>query len=143
MKRATRRAMTHAHGAIGKYWQQRILPKHFTAAARHTYHHKPRKPGTVARKRRRGRYIDNVDSGLAQSIALSSHPVRAFPTRATVRIPGPKYFTMRRKNPNAVHPVSEILTVIDPEREAMTKIGGEKFEAELKREKARKTKRFG
>ena len=59
--------------------------------------------------------------------------VRAYPTRATVRIPGPSYFTMRRKDSSKIHMASEILTVIPAERREFEGVGGKAFEEEMQK----------
>ena len=128
--RVHKRAMTAAHKAMGAHWSDKILPGRFRPFSAG---HAPRKKSTIARKRKKGRgNVDLVDSGLAQSIALQSHFVRAFPTRASVVIPGPSYFRINFRNPNRINLAREALYVTELQQEKLGNVAGEEYERQLK-----------
>lgn len=112
--REYKKAMVEVHDAMGKKWHADMLPRHFHRGARQQYGHKPRSKGYIEKKRRmaarrqqirgvdgqggyvqRGGEVDNVFSGNLEKMLKRVSTIRAFPSRVTVNMTGPRYVTMR------------------------------------------------
>lgn len=82
--------------AVGAMWHEEMLPDHFLASASSRYHYRPRSRAYLARKLKGGHGRDPlVYRGLMKELLTSSRITRAFPTRVTIRMIGPRYVTMR------------------------------------------------
>lgn len=129
-KRAWRAAMLAAHQAMGAHWHSAILPKHFTQAAQIRYRHQRRQQKYLAYKKalaKRGKvkYYGNVDlvfSGQLEKSLSSFVTVRAFPTRVTVSMNGPRYITMRPYLTAQPDKAREITTVVPEESDALAAV---------------------
>lgn len=100
-----------AYRAVGLYWVQNILPKHFESGAGARYRYKWRTSGYRKRKDKlfaEGRPYEKhgdpviagsdtplVLTGYMKREVLRSAVVRGFPTRATVYLYGPAYMTAK------------------------------------------------
>lgn len=106
--------MRRAHQAMGEHWHANILPDHFTPQAKYRYRHKLRSKKYRNEKRRAaqqgrpfrkgqqpvimGGEVDNVLTGYMKQQLEQSKTIRAFPSRVTVRMFGPRYITMNNKD---------------------------------------------
>jgi hypothetical protein len=131
--RAFREMLRAANAAAGRSWHRSALPDHFEPQAHYKYNHKPRSQKWLRRKRRlaavgraeRGGRVDNVYSGTLERMVRSWAQVRAFPTRATVTMTGPRYVTMKPRSASRPHIAAELTTVTRDESESLA------FAAEL------------
>lgn len=109
-EREWNRAKIDCHQAIGKKWHTDMLDKHFHADAPSKYKHAPRSANYLKWKRikaakqrrlpgggtvQRGGRIDNVYSGEMEKSLKRVGVIRAYPSRATLTMSGPRYMTMR------------------------------------------------
>ena len=139
-KRAWTRAMKAAHEHLGAYWHKFMLPRHFRTDAREKYNHEPRtfaylrrKEGLGYRKSGKVKYagkIDNVYSGLMEETLKGQGTVRAFPSRVTINMQGPRYITMRPHESNQPDKAAEILRCTSEEDLEMARV----FDAELQKQ---------
>lgn len=119
-----------AHREQGLHWHAHLLPLHFTPQARFRYGHQPRAAKTRERKRkaaaagkaRDGGLIDNVWTGLLRQSLQSVATVRAFPSRVSIQMLGPRYITMRPFKSNQPDKAAEITAVTDDERRTLERI---------------------
>lgn len=102
-KRAMRELTRDGFREIGQMWQREMVPDHFDPAKQRKYRFRPRSKKYLDRKlreaergkaRKGGRAL-LVRSGLMEQLLEREQRVRAFPTRATVLLPGPRYVSMR------------------------------------------------
>ena len=125
-KRKWKEAMRAGHWAIGKMWHTVMLPLHFKRNARTRYGHQPRSVGYTKKKRLFGKSsrtfrdgsrvvhggeVDNAWSGQMERNVREWVTIRAFPTRATATIRGPRYLSMRpynSKHPNKAAELTEV-----------------------------------
>jgi len=146
-KRAWRRIAKAAHTKMGDYWQQRVLPRHFTKSARRRYGHKPRSKKWRERKMREakkgnrgvegGGEIDNVYTGNMRDLLMSGRLIRAYATRFSVEMFGPRYISMRPFQSNQPDKAAEITKTLPDEAAAMAKIGDATAQVEIDRNKGR------
>jgi hypothetical protein len=135
-ERARTRALKAAMLAMASTWKEQMLPRHFQPGASTLYGYQPRKPSYLKRKARAGSTarnsygrsrasftgvagggaLDLVYTGLLRRRILAGSTVRGYPTRATVSLRGPEYFTLRPRNPERPNLAREILTIADRER---------------------------
>lgn len=117
-----RHILRRAHQEVGDVWHKEILPEHFKPGARAKYRHRLRRLRYDRRKSQRiGRAwapsnpvvvegpqpTDNILSGAMQRELKRQRTVRAFPTRVTVTMFGPRYMTMRAFTGDAARAVQE------------------------------------
>ncbi len=118
-KRAHGRVMRAGWAAIGAYWHKEYLPKHFEAGAFQRYGYQPRsnkwrrrKVGLArAGKVIKGGQVDLVATGTMEKLLESVGLVRAYPTRASIKMIGPRYVTLRPKGtqPNKYAEATRVL----------------------------------
>lgn len=138
-ERAKGRALKASMLAMATLWQREMLPLHFAPGNSQRYGYQHRKPAYLKRKARGGSVaknafgrsrasfsgvagggvIDLVYRGLLRRRIIKQSQVRGFPTRATVTLVGPDYFTTRPRNPERPNLAREILTIIDRERKVL------------------------
>lgn len=130
-KRQLRDMNREAHLRTAQLWNKRYLPGHFkvTKNQRGKYRHKERSKNYEERKHRIGskgtRFVrnqgrfDNVYTGHMRKLLNRRHVVKAFPTRATISMPGPRYISMRPKDRSRPHKAAEILFVTAAEKEVL------------------------
>lgn len=132
--RKARAALKEAMHTIGSEWHRRYLPLHFEPFSATKYRYKPRSPKWVAAKKRiakarsdvkKGGAVPNVFTGLLEAAMEQRASVRAYPTRVTVTMQGPRYITMRPYKSNQPDKAREITTVIDSEKNTLSKLAGE------------------
>lgn len=105
-----RQFLRNAHSDVGDWWHEVILPEHFAPGARAKYRHRLRRLRYDRRKSdRAGRPwsdqnpgivqgpqpTDNLLTGAMQRELQRQRTVRAFPTRVTITMYGPRYMSMR------------------------------------------------
>ncbi len=153
-----REIMRRAYEAVGRYWLENFLPLHFKSGAASKYHYAFRSEAYLLRKFHEShgnlnakgiarnqhfaqlRKLDDqqplVLTGYMRDQVLKNNTVRGFPTRATVRLFGPKYMgaklsaSYRSKSNNdaskfaAVQPdkIKEMTTVLVSERKILSKV---------------------
>ncbi len=133
-----------AYRAVGLYWVQHFLPRHFMPGAASKYHYEYRSQAYLMRKHGRPsgasrkdmasnlRQLDDqtplVLTGRMKQDVLSQNVVRGFPTRATVYLYGPAYMNAKlgagfasRKDFSRRQPdkAKEMTTVTSDEREIL------------------------
>lgn len=91
-----------AHRAGAELWQDEFLARHFTPEAKTRYHHQPRRPKYIKAKARAAARgfalapdIDNLYTGRLYHNLQSTAAIKAYPSRATISMIGPRYITMR------------------------------------------------
>lgn len=145
-RRAYVRSMTKAHEEIGKEWHTNMLPQHFTKGAASKYKHKARGTKYLKWKRKKwesrrplkksGKYVkmggevDNVLTGDMKEMLTRVGVIRAFPSRTTVSMTGPRYVTMRNYKMNQPDKGQEIETTTTQEREQLASIADKTLERE-------------
>ena len=80
-----------------------------------------------------------VYHGLAERLFKKRHAIRAYPTRATVNMHGPRYVTMRPRGRNRINLGAEITTVISSEHDDLAKAADKAFTDAMNRAPRRKT----
>ncbi|MCP4571478.1 MAG: hypothetical protein GY838_03935 [bacterium] len=134
-KRFFKKAMRAGHEAMARMWHKLFLPLHFRRNARNRYDHQARKPKYVKKKRffgkagrpapggvrvRHGGEVDNVWSGDLERNMREWVTVRAFPTRATATMHGPRYISMRPYNSGHPDKAAELTDVSADEKVQLT-----------------------
>lgn len=102
-KRAWSAATKAGFQAAGKLWHEKFLPDHFKPGAAQRYSYRPRSRKYLEAKLKAGRSGRAVDggrtplvyTGLMRELLLGFPFFRAYPTRVTVRMHGPRYVSMR------------------------------------------------
>ena len=139
-RRALSRMRREAMKRAGAYWQQKMLPKHFQPGAIRTYGMKRRTAAYQKRKKAKGIRHAVVWSGQLKSLMLRRQIVRAFPTRATINIPGPSYLSMRPKG-NRPNLGEEVTAVIKRDEDELTKIHDQELQELIDNHKPRSRKK--
>ena len=110
------------------FWHRKYHPLHYRSFSAAKYRYKQRRKGYIERKKlginppvKRGGLADIVRSGLTESVMTRPRPVRAYPTRARMRMPGPSYVTMRPRDSRKPSLAREITRVISSEERAILK----------------------
>lgn len=135
--RKFRAAATVANSELGREWHSTMLPDHFKKGTQDKYGYAKRKPRYVAWKKKKwasrrplknGQYVegsgetDNVLTGDMRDTLTRGNIVRAFPTRVSVNMEGPRYMTMRVYKSNQPDKLKEISTTTQQERELLAKV---------------------
>lgn len=130
-KRSQATALRETRFAVAKFWRDRLLFFHFRPAAKVKYRHRRRTRRTEKRKKRlaaiglvkEGGRVDIVHLGtLKRKIVGIKHAIRAFPTRATVKMEGTKYFKINYR-PGKVNIGREVTAFTPHESNQMDKVG--------------------
>lgn len=149
-QRGIKRCLRAAHKAGGELWQQKFLPRHFTAGAharygnfqRRRFLYQKRKRGMARTgKVKKGGRIDLVYSGTLEEMMTRHQIVRAYPSRASIRMPGPNYIAMKPRDPRKPSKAEEILIVTADEHRQIRATMSEKLDSEVRREHSSKTSR--
>lgn len=101
--RAHREVARESYAAMGKFWVQKYLPDHFQPYSRAKYRYQLRTRKYMQRKRalaarglvRDGGAIDLVFSGRSRQMLTRPALIRGYPTRVTLDLDAPDYFTVR------------------------------------------------
>lgn len=165
-ERAQTSALKAATKAMATKWQRDFMPLHFQTGNSARYGFQPRKPTYLKRKARAGDreknkgrnkdrsnasftkvaaggLIDLVYRGTLRKAILQDTTIRGFPSRATVYLHGPEYFTTRPRNPARPNLGREILKIINSERAELRAEATLAFNKELNRpRKAGRPKRI-
>jgi len=119
-----RNILRRGHQKVGQVWHEEILPEHFTERAKFKYRHQQRRPGYRKRKMAAaaagrgisrqnntpvilGGQVDNVATGYMMGELKRQRTVRAFPTRVTITMFGPRYMSMRTFTGDAKRAIAE------------------------------------
>ena len=129
-KRRRTRIMRESFNRMGRQWQTRFKKQHFTSRARSKYNYRQRDSRYKRRKQRlakegiveKGGRQDLVFSGLTERLVMAYHRVRAFPTRATIAMPLPRYVKMVPKNASNPNLGAEITRVSAQEERTLTNL---------------------
>lgn len=117
-----------SHADMGQHWHQKMLPRHFEPGARERYGYKPRTRKYAIRKNRdytRGKAtaasnVDLVYTGFLRRSLSTVATIRAFPTRVTIQMTGPRYVTMRVHNSNQPDKAAEVTAVTRDEADELS-----------------------
>jgi len=138
--RRHREWMRAAFFAQGNHWQQQILPSRFVAGT--SYPRKKRTEKYLRQKlnaARRGKAIlgglvDNVYTGFLRDKLTAPASIRAFPTRVTVRMVGPRYIGMRVYQSNQPDKAKELLWVSAAEQKKLREVLRDEYKRQHDRE---------
>lgn len=127
--------------ALGAHWHKEYLPKHFELGAATRYGYRPRSAAWRRRKAglaragraAKGGAVDLVASGAMEKLLESVGLVRAYPTRAAIKMIGPRYVTLRPKG-NQPNKYAEATAVLRTEVRALGAVFERAIAAELRRE---------
>lgn len=152
--RAWPKMKTLAMQRAGDHWHARMFPKHFEYSAKTRYNHQPRKRGYLIRKQRLAALgrpdrqgggvvlapgnVDNVLTGRMKQSLMATVKIRAFPTRATVIMTGPKYALMRPYKSSQPNKGKELTTVTAEEQQKLETLLGDTMEKLVKNFRARR-----
>jgi hypothetical protein len=125
--RRHREWMRAAFHAQGLHWQTQILPTRFRANAsyprkKRTEKYLRQKANAAAKGKIRDASIDNVYSGFLRDKLTAPAVIRAFPTRVTIKMVGPRYITMRVYQSNQPDKAKELLWVSPSEIQKLRKV---------------------
>lgn len=129
-----------AHRSMGLLWAYEMLPQHFTERGRLLYGYKPRTAKYMKRKIRLAAVGKAEDGGrsplvltgaLRRSALRSRYLVRAYPTRVTIPVIGPSYFTSRPRRTNAPNMGAEVVRVAPSEIKKLTEAARRGFNRKL------------
>lgn len=115
-----REIMRGAYQAASQAWHKDFLPLHFKAFSRFRYGYQRRTPRWQQRKKRDkraklGGAVDLVFTGVLLDLVTNHWWIRAQPTRATLKMVGPRYVTA---NYRAHRPhLSNEVTAVTPDEE--------------------------
>lgn len=119
--RAIQRLMKEVHHEVGQYWFDRMLKDHWASGAAERYGYQPRSAKYIRQKVRAakkgkalaGGVVSLLYSGELRERIKEYADVRAYSTRVSVVMRGPKYVSMRPKKPG--HPnMGEEITAVTP-----------------------------
>lgn len=126
---------------MGLYWHRHFLPRHFEPAARYRYRYQPRSKQWRERKRqlaargqvKLGGEADLVASGLLRDTLTRFATIRPYQNRATLRMTGPRYITMKPRDTRQPHKALEVTTVIQAEGRDLSRMFVDHMTAGLNR----------
>lgn len=148
-QRALDRCLRAAYLAMAEEWVAKYLKLHFKSGNASRYGYKPRSAKWLKRKAFFGRIglslyggqVPLVDRGRMRDMILGGYTIRAYPTRATVKLPGPRYLQAR---PNPIGPrrnrpdmAAEILRVLPDELKQLETYAGSRMDQLLNIERAK------
>lgn len=154
--RATlRQIMRDTYYQIGLRWQKRFVPLHFKRGNKSRYNLPKRTKRYLDQKRRygqrgrdpqgrrveKGGLVNLVYTGLAERLFTKRHAVKAYPTRATINMHGPRYVTMRPYKSQRHNLGEQVLRVIPEEYDDLDQFAGKVLEQNLKRAPTRQRRR--
>lgn len=147
-KRQWPKMLTVANAKAGTYWHKHFFPKHFVYSAKNKYNHQPRTRGYQIRKQRmaakgvRGVLapgnVDNVFTGRMKTDLMASMTVRAYPTRASVKMTGPTYALMRPYKSNQPNKGDEMTRVTPDEEAKLAEVLDQEMTKQLKTYRAKR-----
>ena len=105
------------------------------------YRFKKRSTAYQERKRRRGERRPLVFTGHLKNLMTRRQIVMAYPTRATINIPGPSYLSMRPKSGNRPNLGEEVTRVDKKDEDKLTEIHDQELQKLINNYKPRKRKK--
>jgi len=142
-RREMHRVCRASHRAIGVKWAVDLLPEHFGQGAGSRFGYEPRTHAWNKRKaalQRQGKAVggygdDLVFSGrLRDQVLLTARfNIDAYPSRVTIRMSGPAYFTMRPRGKHTRRIAQEILAMNGRHERLLGDAGERGFEQELRK----------
>ena len=126
-KRVVQEISRESHRAAATKWHRQMLPKHFQVGASSKYGYKQRTSSYLAYKRRQARNPNArrkvlgrgetplVFTGLMRDLLKRKQVVRAYPTRSSLNMAGPRYVSMRPFRTNHPNLGEEATAVMDAE----------------------------
>jgi len=148
-RRNLHRVMRASMLALGVTWVVDLLPEHFVPGARLQFGYAARKDrylkikqrqfeaGTVVKGRRviAGRDTDLVYTGrLREEVLASAQNLMAvYPTRVTIGLVGPAYFTLRPRRASTARLAAEVLAVSRRQVRILAQAAERGFELELRK----------
>lgn len=147
-KRRWDKVKTAAHADAAEYWHKTCLPRHFRPGNRARYNLRPRSQKYQRRKEwlatqsrvmqgrgavQQGGKVDLVFTGAMARQLIQANTIRAYPTRATLAMFGPRYVTMRVHTSNQPDKAAEITQVRQDEAEQIAKKMDKRVEKEVSR----------
>ena len=149
-KRAVNRILKQLNKELAEHWHTSILPRHWDAGAPARYGYKPRTEKYRKRKKSlflRGRAespdTDLLLSGLMEESVTEYGSIRAFPTRFSVDMHGPRYVSMRPYKSG--HPnMGEEITALSPDEDReLAALASKRLPQLIQAERGRKRERVG
>jgi hypothetical protein len=119
---AMRKLTKYCFYLLGKYWHEKILPKHFTTNAYGEYGYQPRSAAHQARKQKKFQHgLPNVFTGVMRDEVLKkeSQDVRDTSTGVKIHIHGPLHLYTYRKDYKQPDKAAELIAVSSRDRELM------------------------
>ena len=124
------RALKYTHLTVARYWQNHYKMLHFRRSAKSRYKYFRRTPKYLAHKKKaamQGTVLDGggtdlVYSGTTKLMVMLRHPIKAYPTRATLTMQVPKYITYRKGRATA-RLAHEIEVHTPKEMERLSEVG--------------------
>jgi len=129
-----------AHYAMGQVWATQLLPEHFQPSATQAFGYQPRTAKHNKHKRALAAIGQAEDGGtsplvvsgrLRRALLRARHMIRAYPTRVTIDLVGPKYWKYRRW-PGSPDMVREVLAMSPRHEQIVGQAGDRGFEAALR-----------
>jgi len=149
--RAWRAIKTAAHAKQGKHWHRKFVKKHFRPGAANKYGYRPRSRKWVAKKialaKRaphkfpQGGRVPLVFTGETERSIRQVAIVRAYPTRCTIEMHGPRHVTMTPRG-NRPWLAKEITTVSDDEVKELDQLLDDETTQGLAKIRTKKTTRL-
>jgi len=133
--RGRNRAYKAAHAAVGRYWHEHFLKRHFEQDARGRYGYQARTAGYIRRKIREaehgkvleGGLVDLVYTGLLREYLSNTGVVHAYPTSVTIRMAGPHYMTVVPFKSGQPDKQKEVKTITREERDELNIVFADAF----------------
>lgn len=119
---AMRKVTKYCFYLLGKFWHEKILPKHFTTTAIGEYGYKPRSHKHQARKKEKfGHSFPNVYTGLMRDKVLSqtNQDIRNTAKGVKIVLHGPLHLYAFRKDYDQPDKAAELTAVSSRDRDAM------------------------
>jgi hypothetical protein len=153
-KRAVNRIAKKVHQVAAHYWHKFILPRHWQKGAKKRYDHRTRTPAYRRRKLYAFLYgtggalgkpqapdRDLLWSGAMKRELRKFRTIRAYPTRFSVRMHGPRYIGMRPMNTNMPNLGAEVTTVTDDEQIEVARTAEDALPRFVREEQGRRRER--
>lgn len=139
--RKQRKVMTETHRDMGAHWDATYLPMHFRRGAGRRYGYKHRTHKTKKRKERlaergivqEGGKVDLVWTGLLKRSMLTSHSIRAYPSRVVINMPTTSYVSSRPRDGKRPNMALEITSVAPSEVTVLTARASSTLDKETKK----------
>lgn len=122
--RAMRKVTKYCFYLLGKYWHEKILPKHFTTGAYGEYGYQPRSAAHQARKQKKFQHgLPNVFTGVMRDEVLrkDNQDVRDTSTGVKIHIHGPQHLYAYRKDYDQPDKAAELIAVSERDRELLSR----------------------